>query len=457
VFSGPLPVVAGRGLECDFTIPLTAPGAPAVVTGSVTADGCELYYQRRGDGPGLLLITGGGGDSDYYSAMADILASSYTVISYDRRGNSRSGPDTNLMSVSQQGDDALAVLTASGLSSATVFGNSGGATIALDLAARHPSAFPVVVAHEPPLPALLPDGSLLREYEEILDVLDSAGWRAAFTLFMTRMGGLSPEQVAFLADQSPNWEQMVAREMRSFIGYRPDFDAIRAGGSVVVLAAGTASDPRPRQMADAAASALGVEVAAFPGGHTGPLDVPVPFAARLREVLRGVSLPDGTGADAQDAGAAEQHGHREEDQRVGQGGHRDVVGGAPADQLGGEQVVAAVVEEQPAADHQHPDRRVSEASPGVDDVLLWVVTDAHQRGGGSPDGQPGDGACQFQQQAVAGGGGALEVQRHDHRRGNERPDQPDQSDFSGAQVRDQDQGEDDDVEYDNTEVHWSSF
>jgi pimeloyl-ACP methyl ester carboxylesterase/DNA-binding transcriptional MerR regulator len=298
MFSGPFPVVPGHGLECDFAIPLAAasPAQAGVVTGSVVNDGCSLYYERRGDGPGLLLVVGGGGDCAYYTAMADILASSYTVVTYDRRGNSRStlsGP-AQAMSVSQQGDDALAVLGACGLSSAVVFGNSGGATIALDLAARHPSAFPVVVAHEPPLPALLPDRTALREYQDIFRVLDSDGWRAAFTLFQTRMGGLSDEEVDSLLDPpdidiftrlSGNWEYMMTREMRSFIGYQPDFDAIRAGGSRVVLAAGADSDPQMRQMGAAAASVLGGEVAAFPGGHPAPMEVPDPFAARLREVL----------------------------------------------------------------------------------------------------------------------------------------------------------------------------
>ncbi|HEY1628196.1 MAG TPA: alpha/beta fold hydrolase [Streptosporangiaceae bacterium] len=302
VFSGPFPVVPGTGLECDFAMPLAAPAA-VTVTGSVYSDGCSLYYERRGEGPGLLLITGGGGDCACYSAMADKLASSYTVVSYDRRGNSRStlsGP-AQAMSVRQQGDDALAVLGACGLSSAAVFGNSGGATIALDLAARYPSAFPVVVAHEPPLPRLLPSGTLLGEFEEILQVLAADGWRVAFTEFMQRTGGLNGDQIAFLLDPPPgpdadmmtrisrNWEYLITRELRAFIDYQPDFEAIRAGGSRVLPAAGTDADPSARQMAEAVASALGSSLVPFPGGHTAPEMIPDAFAARLRELLAGLA------------------------------------------------------------------------------------------------------------------------------------------------------------------------
>jgi DNA-binding transcriptional MerR regulator/pimeloyl-ACP methyl ester carboxylesterase len=300
VFSGPAPVVAGPGLECDFAVPLAADTAPPdVVSGSAASDGCSLYYERRGEGPALLLIVGGGGDCGYYSAMADILASSYTVVTYDRRGNSRSvlsglaGP----LVMAQQSADAMAVLGACGLSSAAVFGNSGGATIALDLAARYPSVFPVVVSHEPPLP----DESMRREFEEILGVLDTDGWRAAFTLLQTRMGGASPEETAMLLDPpsglppspeldlltrlSGNWEYMMTHEIAGFIGYQPDYDAIRAGGSRVVLAAGSESDPRERQIIDGVAVRLGSVTALFPGGHTAPEELPPAFAARLREVL----------------------------------------------------------------------------------------------------------------------------------------------------------------------------
>jgi DNA-binding transcriptional MerR regulator/pimeloyl-ACP methyl ester carboxylesterase len=297
VFSGPASMVAGPGLECDFAIPLSA--TPDVVSGSVASDGCSLYYERRGEGPGLLLVVGGGGDCAYYSAMADNLASSYTVVTYDRRNNSRSvlsGPPGPLV-IAQQSADAMAVLGACGLSSAAVFGNSGGATIALDLAARYPSVFPVVVSHEPPLP----DESTRREFQEILGLLDTDGWRAAFTLFQTRMGETSPEETAMLLDPpsglppspeldlvtrlSGNWEYMMTHEIAGFIGYQPDYEAIRAGGSRVVLAAGTESDPQTRRITGTVAARLGSETASFPGGHTAPMELPAEFAARLREVL----------------------------------------------------------------------------------------------------------------------------------------------------------------------------
>jgi pimeloyl-ACP methyl ester carboxylesterase len=274
---------------------------------TVVSDGCELYYERRGEGPGLLLIVGGGGDCGFYTPLADILASSYTVVTYDRRANSRSKAPAAELRISQESADAMAVLAACGLSSAEVFGNSAGAIIALDLAVRHPNVFPVVVAHEPPLPRLLKDENiLLAKYEKAFKMADTDGWRAAFSWFQSRVATLTLDHIQLLLDpasvlepgpdldqltrMSGNWEYMMTRELPAFIAYEPDFDAIRAGGSRVVLAAGTESHSPARLMAAEAVARLGsAEVSVFPGGHTAPGGIPVAFAARLREVLAGLA------------------------------------------------------------------------------------------------------------------------------------------------------------------------
>ena len=133
----------------------------SMITSIVKANGADLYVERRGDGPPLLMIAGGGGDGGALTTLAGIMAASYTVITYDRRGNSRSPlyHDPVKITIAGQSTDAVAVLRASGFGSARIFGNSGGAIIALDLAAHHPHAVDVVVAHEPPLPRVLPDAS----------------------------------------------------------------------------------------------------------------------------------------------------------------------------------------------------------------------------------------------------------------------------------------------------------
>jgi pimeloyl-ACP methyl ester carboxylesterase len=50
----------------------------------------DLYREVRGAGPVLLLIPGGNGDAGFYEPFAKALSGDFTVISYDRRGFSRS-------------------------------------------------------------------------------------------------------------------------------------------------------------------------------------------------------------------------------------------------------------------------------------------------------------------------------------------------------------------------------
>jgi pimeloyl-ACP methyl ester carboxylesterase/AcrR family transcriptional regulator len=283
-------------------------GSPAV-TGTADSGGARIYYERRGDGPPLLLIAGGGGDCGFYSAMADLLAGQYTVLTYDRRGNSRSplrdAPAP--IRIADQSADALAVLRANGFSSAAVFGNSGGATIALDLAAYHAEAVAVAVVHEPPVPRVLPDaGDYLAIYDEIDRLLATEGWEAAFGHFQTEVGHIPPGQQRIVLNAllhpetvippgplldtmtrvSRNWAYMTAYEIRPFIDYRPDLDRIAAGPARVVLGYGSqTTDPVVVRMSTVTAERLGADCVRFPGGHTAAMERAAEFAAGLRRVL----------------------------------------------------------------------------------------------------------------------------------------------------------------------------
>jgi pimeloyl-ACP methyl ester carboxylesterase len=61
-------------------------------SGIAAVAGAELYYEVRGRGPAVLLIAGATGDAGHFEQAADVLASEHTVITYDRRGNSREPP-----------------------------------------------------------------------------------------------------------------------------------------------------------------------------------------------------------------------------------------------------------------------------------------------------------------------------------------------------------------------------
>src|ERR1700728_4617553 len=219
-------------------------------TRTLEAPGVSHYYEVRGSGPVLLMIPGGPMDAAGFAPLADALADRYTVVTYDCRGNSRStaeGPKDDL-TVGVFADDAHRLLAAVTSEPAFVLGSSGGASYSLDLVARSPEQVRTLVAHEPPVAALLPEAAHWRTFtEEIRDIYRRDG----VFLAMAKFG----EGVGF------------------------------GGGPEAGAEPGPAPDTLPDGAGAARAAGLGPEPVAFPGAHGGFASHPETFAARLHEVL----------------------------------------------------------------------------------------------------------------------------------------------------------------------------
>ena len=129
--------------------------------GTITVSGTRLYYEDTGDGPPILLIPPSGSTASTWGALSDELVGAGRVISYDRRGYTRSGGGL-VRDAAVHTADAAALLDALGAAPAVVVGTSAGATVALDLAVRRPDLVRAVVVHEAPWRAMLhPDPSAL--------------------------------------------------------------------------------------------------------------------------------------------------------------------------------------------------------------------------------------------------------------------------------------------------------
>jgi aminoacrylate hydrolase len=104
------------------------------------ADGCELYYERTGSGPTVVLIPGLGGDGRFWAGVVARLADRFDLIVVDHRGAGRSARPPGPYSIGGIARDVLAVLDAEDCAGAHLVGHStGGAvvqTIALDAPAR---------------------------------------------------------------------------------------------------------------------------------------------------------------------------------------------------------------------------------------------------------------------------------------------------------------------------------
>jgi 3-oxoadipate enol-lactonase len=99
----------------------------------------EIYYERAGDGPPLLFISGTGGDLRNKPNVFDgPLAKAFDLLAYDQRGLGRSGkPDVDY-SMADYADDAAALMAHVGWPSARVVGVSFGGMVAQELVLRHP-------------------------------------------------------------------------------------------------------------------------------------------------------------------------------------------------------------------------------------------------------------------------------------------------------------------------------
>lgn len=98
----------------------------------------ELWTERRGHGPDVLLLAGLGDPVEVWRAQLDGLADRYRLTAFDNRGAGRTGLPEGPLSVPVLADDAAALLHALEVPAAHVAGFSGGSAIAQELALRHP-------------------------------------------------------------------------------------------------------------------------------------------------------------------------------------------------------------------------------------------------------------------------------------------------------------------------------
>ncbi|WP_433386219.1 alpha/beta fold hydrolase [Micromonospora sp. KLBMP9576] len=270
--------------------------------GTFDVPGATLYFEVRGHGPPLLCIPTGNGDATPFGPLADTLAAHHTVITYDRRGFSRSTahdvvPDDQRVQADAR--DARALLDHLTDEPAAVFGTCSGGIVALALLQAHPLRLRTLVAHEPPLASVLPDAThWLDFYQRLHATYRESGVAAAKAMFREHVGlagQTRPPQDAVLP--APQLEELLARlrrnevfwfehETRSFPAFQPDLAALRRHADRLVLAGGEDSREqyayRPNREL---ARLLDVPMVDFPGGHLGHVTHPYQFAEALHALL----------------------------------------------------------------------------------------------------------------------------------------------------------------------------
>jgi pimeloyl-ACP methyl ester carboxylesterase len=270
-------------------------------SGLVDVGTTTLYHEVCGRGPGLLFITGGGGDAGFWARVAPDLMEEFTVVTYDRRGSSRSPRPEGwtVTSVEEQADDAAALLRTLNLAPAVVVGHSGGASIACGVVARHPAVVRHAVIYEPPLLAVVPNGEeVVGSFRAMVEqAMAEGGPRHAMEVFIRANAGDAAYESWFSSADPALRERIFGNaatfftiELPAFATFVPDRDRLHANGVPLTVVVG--EENRDGWYGAAArwlVEGAGANFVELPGGHGGFETHRGEFMALIRRVGLGAS------------------------------------------------------------------------------------------------------------------------------------------------------------------------
>ena len=225
-----------------------------------TLNGNKIFVDERGSGDPVVCIHGSWTSGLTWSAVAEQLSDRYRVISYDRRGHSRSRRDVAQHTIHDDAADLAAIIEQVASAPARVLCNSYGGVITMRLAATRPELLRGFAAHEPPAFRVLEGGpdeevsrAVVAESGSIRNLLEQARWEDAARTFV--------EEVAFGAGA---WDALPPPVREMFVTNAPtylpelrdpdalavDEDGLKRFDKPVLFTEGTESPPRFRSVMD---------------------------------------------------------------------------------------------------------------------------------------------------------------------------------------------------------------
>ncbi len=281
-------------------------------TRTLDVPGATLTYDVRGNDSSteaVLFLIGSPMGAAGFGTLAGHFTDR-TVVTYDPRGVERSekADPTTPSTPDEHADDLHRIIQALDAGPVDLFASSGGAVNGLALVARHPEDVRTLVAHEPPLASILPDReAALATCRAIHETYQRDGFGAGMAHFIAVVSHNGPMTDEFARQPGPDpamfgmpteddgsrADPLLGQNLISITHYQPDFDALRAASTRIVMAGGAESEGEmANRGAFAVAEQLGTTPAIFPSGHAGflggemgQMGEPDAFAAKLRQVL----------------------------------------------------------------------------------------------------------------------------------------------------------------------------
>ncbi|MEO7351732.1 MAG: alpha/beta hydrolase [Marmoricola sp.] len=279
----------------------TLGGDPSAVHYYLAGD----LHESTQDRPALLMI-GSPMDATGFGSLANHFTDR-PVVTYDPRGAGRNPTGTSALTPEQHADDLHRLIEELGVGPVDLFASSGGAVNALALVAAHRDDVRRLVAHEPPIAALLPDrDEVLAVCDDMRSTYERSGTgpaMAKFIAFVMVEGPLSadyldqpapdPAMFALSIEDDGSRADPLMRNIPGCTAYEPDLEALAVIADRLVLAVGVESGEQfAARAARSIAEALGLPATEFPsnhggflGGEFGQQGDPVAFAAALHAAL----------------------------------------------------------------------------------------------------------------------------------------------------------------------------
>src|SRR5215470_12752590 len=281
-------------------------------TYTLDVPGAVLGYDVREAGAGtaaILLMIGSPMDASGFTSLAKHFQDR-TVVTYDPRGAGRSTRTdaTGESTPEQHADDVHRLIGALGGGPVDLFASSGGAVNALALVARHPEQVRTLVAHEPPAAQVLPDreralaavADIHRTYQQdgfgpaMAKFIAIADWQGEIPADFPERPAPNPAGLGLPTDDDGSRDDvLLGQNLLTCTHYQPDFPALRAAPTRIVIGLGAESAGELAHRAGAAvADRLGTKPVTFPshhggflGGEFGMTGDPDSFATTLRQTL----------------------------------------------------------------------------------------------------------------------------------------------------------------------------
>jgi pimeloyl-ACP methyl ester carboxylesterase len=187
---------------------------------TISVNGVQLFNELTGEtGPPVVFVHGAWGSHHSWDGIVPAFAETHQVLTYDRRGHSRSERPPGDLLVRNDEADLAALIEALDLAPAHVVGNSLGSLIAMRAAGSRPDLLRSLIAHEPSA------FNLIEGDDQFADQLKQFHDESAASLAALDAGEIEEGTRLFIESvMGPGaWEQLPEPVKRTFMENAPAF------------------------------------------------------------------------------------------------------------------------------------------------------------------------------------------------------------------------------------------